>query len=181
MRALVAYETGHGSTAEVAEAIAEVLRGKGAEVDVMRCRKVKEVASYDAVVVGSPIWVTKWLKPASRFLRRNEEFLSERPTAIFCTSGAAAEEKGKTEVMDSLVPKIRANAPSVQPVAIGNFAGVFSFPKYSFVIRAAIRAIAKAHGAPTKGIVDYRDWDEIRTWAAEVYDAFAERLGAQAP
>lgn len=38
MKVLVAYETAHKSTAEVAEAIATTLREGGDEADVARCR-----------------------------------------------------------------------------------------------------------------------------------------------
>jgi len=177
MKILVAYETGHGTTAEIAEAIGEVMREAGAEVDVVRCRKVEDASGYDAFVVGSPIWAFKWLKPATAFLKKNAELLCQRPTAIFLTSGAAAEEKGKRMAMDKWVPKILSAVPDLEPVAIGNFAGVYSFPKYNIAMRAVMMAICKSQGAPTSGTVDYRDWDEIKGWAAEVHEAFGERLG----
>ena len=81
MKILVAYETGHGTTAEIAEAIGEVMREAAAEVDVVRCRKVEDVSGYDAFVVGSPIWGFKWLKPATVFLKKNGELLCQRPTS----------------------------------------------------------------------------------------------------
>ncbi len=177
MRVLVAYETGHGSTAEIAQTIGEVLEQAGLEVVVERCRQVADVSGYDAFVVGAPVWATKWLKPARAFLRENAHLLCERPTAIFITSGAASDGKGKQMAMRSYVPKVLAVAPGLQPVAMGNFAGVISFPKYSLPMRLMMKALCKAQGMPTSGIVDLRDWDEIRTWAKDVYEAFENAPG----
>ncbi len=54
-RILVAYATRAGSTAEVAEVVAGVLRESGAEieVDVRPVREVRVLAGYDAVVLGT--------------------------------------------------------------------------------------------------------------------------------
>jgi menaquinone-dependent protoporphyrinogen oxidase len=177
MRVLVAYETAHGSTAETAERIAQVLRDRGAEVDVMRCRKVGSLEGYDAFVVGSPIWAGKWLKPARRFVVRHEGTLSSRPTAYFCASGAASREEGRADVERQIFPKLRNYAEGVEPVAIGNFAGVINFPAYGLLLRLVMRAISKSQGAATSGYHDMRDWEQIEAWASEVYDLLAERLG----
>lgn len=180
MRVLVAYETAHGSTAETAERIAQVLRDRGAEIEVMRCRKVESVEGYDAFVVGSPIWAGKWLKPARRFVARHEGTLSSRPTAYFCASGAASREEGRADLERHVVPKLRSYAEGVEPVAIGNFAGVMNFQAYSLPLRLVMKAISKSQGAPTSGYHDLRDWEQIESWASEVYDLLAERLGEAA-
>lgn len=49
---LIAYGTTNGSTAEIAEFVAEVLRGDGLRAEALPARSVSGVASYDAVVVG---------------------------------------------------------------------------------------------------------------------------------
>ncbi len=177
MKILVAYETGHGSTVEIAETIGELMRQAGSEVEVARCRKVEEVSGYDAVVVGAPIWYAKWLAPARRFLKTNADALCQRPTALFITSGAAADEKAKQYAEEEYVTKVRRLVPDLEAVAIGNFAGVYDFPKYSIPLRVMMAAICKTRGFPTSGTHDFRDWDEIKAWAAEVHGDFVRRLG----
>lgn len=173
MKVLVAYETGHGSTKETAERIAETIREAGVEVDVVRCRQADDVSGYDAFVLGTPIWAQKALGPFRKFMRKHAELLAARPVAVFVTSGAASTEKGKADIASGVIPKVLADAPGLQPVSVGNFAGVLNFPAYNLPMRLVMKAISRSQGGPTTGRHDYRDWDEIIAWAKEVADAFA--------
>ena len=60
-RVLVAYASKAGSTAEVAEAIAESLSAKGQVVDVKKIEHVTDLSGYDAVLVGTCIRMGAWL------------------------------------------------------------------------------------------------------------------------
>jgi len=63
---LVAYATRYGSTLEVAEEIARVLRQSGLLVDDLSVREVKSLDGYRAVVVGVPLYIGKFLRDARR-------------------------------------------------------------------------------------------------------------------
>ena len=76
-----------------------------------------------------------------------------------------------------MFPKVRECAPSVEPIAIGNFAGTLNFSAYSLPMRLIMRLIVRKQGGPTSGYHDFRDWDGIRRWAGKVYDLLAQRLG----
>jgi len=52
---LIAYTSRTGSTGEVAETIAQVLRREGVPVDVRRVQEVKDLTPYQAVLIGSAI------------------------------------------------------------------------------------------------------------------------------
>lgn len=52
---LVAYASRAGSTSEVAEVIGQELCSAGAQVDIRPINEVKNIESYQAVVVGSAI------------------------------------------------------------------------------------------------------------------------------
>lgn len=179
MKVFVAYETGHGSTAETAEEIAKVIREAGADVEVQRCRDVKDPNGYDAYIVGSPIWVGKWLGPARAFVKDNASMLADHPTAIFMTSGAAVDEEGRQMVIDRWLPGILSAMSGVEPVAIGNFPGVLNFPEYNIAVRLMMKAICAVSGAPTSGVHDFRDMDEIRQWATETYEIFRGRAESE--
>ena len=49
----------------------------------------------------------------------------------------------------------------VQPVDVGLFAGTMDYSKLSFVLRLVIKAMKVPEG-------DFRNWDAIRDWAANV-------------
>lgn len=82
-RVLVAYATRHGTMAEVAETIAGELRGAGIEVDVQRVEQAADVTWYDAVIVGSALYMARWRGEAVDFLRRHRGALAERPVWLF--------------------------------------------------------------------------------------------------
>lgn len=174
MKVLVAYETAHGSTTATADAIAEVLRERGAEVEVLRCRTVTSVEEYDAFVVGAPVWASNWLRPARRFVRRFQRTLAEHPTAYFHASGAAGDEESREGIARVMDERLRNYAPAVEPVAIGTFGGVIDFDLYNLPIRLIMQFVLARRGHRTYGRHEMRDWERIRGWADEVYDLLAE-------
>ena len=56
MPLLVAYGSKHGSTQEVAEAIAKRLTKKGFEVELRRAAEVADLTPYDGVVLGGALY-----------------------------------------------------------------------------------------------------------------------------
>ena len=126
IRILVAYASGTGSTGEVAEAIAEVLRQGGADVDVRAVQDVQDVASYGAIVLGSSIRVGRWLPGAVEFLEDFRRELSSIPVAYFTTCLTMVEdtEDSRRIVLGYLEP-VLALAPEIKPVGLGLFAGSF--------------------------------------------------------
>jgi menaquinone-dependent protoporphyrinogen IX oxidase len=82
---LVAYTTNSGTTADVAAAVGEVLRKSGAQVDVGRLEEVKDLAPYQAVVVGAPM-IMGWHRAAVKFVRRHQAELARVPVAYFFTA-----------------------------------------------------------------------------------------------
>ena len=57
MKILVAHASKHGSTPEIAAAIARILSSEGADVDLLTARDVTAVDQYDAVIIGSAAYM----------------------------------------------------------------------------------------------------------------------------
>jgi menaquinone-dependent protoporphyrinogen oxidase len=174
MKVLVAYETAHGSTEEIAEAMAEALRECGADVEALRCREIETVGGHDAFIVGAPVWGGNWLKPARAFVKHFEDTLSERPVAYFHTSGAAGEPDQRDEVVRIMNEHLPQYAPSVTPVDVAAFGGVIDYDNYNLALKLVLKAVIGRDGGPTSGRHDMRDWDAIREWAREMYELFGE-------
>jgi menaquinone-dependent protoporphyrinogen IX oxidase len=85
------YATRHGSTREVADAVAEVLRAAFAEVDVREAGAAPPPAGYDAVVVGGPM-IMGWHKEARKYLKRHKDQLGAVPFALFVTAASLTED-----------------------------------------------------------------------------------------
>ena len=90
-RSLLVYATRHGSTREVADAVAEELRATFAEVDVHEARSAPSPAGYDAVVVGGPM-IMGWHKDARSYLKRHRGELGDVPLALFVTAASLTED-----------------------------------------------------------------------------------------
>ena len=80
---LVTYATEHGSTREVAAAIAAALRREGLETDLQAASEVDDLAEYRGVILGSAIYIGRLHSDAVGFLRRHQRALGLLPLAIF--------------------------------------------------------------------------------------------------
>jgi len=90
---LVAHASRYGSSQEVAEAVAATLRLHELEVDSQPMRNVRTLEGYDAVVMGTAIYMFRLHKDARRFLSRHREALTRRPVAIFALGPFHNDEK----------------------------------------------------------------------------------------
>ena len=83
VRVLVDYASMYGSTGGIAENIGQVLCRKGARVDVLQIKNIRETKDYHAIIVGSAIRSSKWLPEALEFVETNIRAFRERPVAYF--------------------------------------------------------------------------------------------------
>ncbi|MCP4610447.1 MAG: hypothetical protein GY845_17200, partial [Planctomycetes bacterium] len=134
---LIAYASESGTTAEVAEAIGEVLCQEGNTVETKWVKNVNDLNNYDAVIIGSAIQYNKWMPEATEFVTANQNILSKLPVAYFftCLALAIQNEKIKKKKAMEYSDKLYALAPQVKPVDVGRFAGVLDYNKLSFLFR----------------------------------------------
>lgn len=83
MPVLVAYASKHGSTQGIAERIAAVLRAGGLEGHLAAAEDAGDPAGYDAFVIGSAVYASGWMAPASQLIRHDRELLAGRPVWLF--------------------------------------------------------------------------------------------------
>ncbi|OPX60397.1 MAG: protoporphyrinogen oxidase [Methanobacterium sp. PtaB.Bin024] len=176
MKGLVVYGTRYGTAAEIAEEIAKVIREEGIEVDLLDVKSVKDsdVSLYDLVVVGSGIKMGKWTKQSLKLLKKNKEALANRKVALFVSCGSANEEKTRPEGQEKYLDEVAQKNLINPPVATGLFGSVYD-PEakhgfmYNFYMRFAKKEMEK-QGIDPNIRHDYRDWDEIRSWARGLAD-----------
>lgn len=114
MKLLVAYGTKHGSTREVAEAIAERLREGEREVELRCAADVEDPTPYDGVVLRGALYFGRWHEDAARFLLRHRRELSELPVAVFGMGPKTAEAEDVAESRAQL-DKALQKASEVEP------------------------------------------------------------------
>lgn len=154
---LVAYSSKHGATAEIAEAIAVELRRAGLQVHCRPAGAVQDLRDYDAVVLGSAVYMKRWRADARRLLHRHARRLGEIPFWIF-SSGPFGEHPDPAWAEP---PGIIGDAERLGARGHVVFGGRLPAEPENFLERAMLR------DTPPES-ADLRDWDEIRAWATGI-------------
>lgn len=156
MRVLVTAASKHGTTSEIATAIAEGLRPAGLTVEVHPPEAITSLDTYDAVVLGSGVYAGRWLEPARSFVDRHEAALRARPTWLFSSGPIGDPPKPEGDPAE-IPPLVERLAPRGHRM----FAGRLERANLGFMERTITRALKAPDG-------DFRDWAAIRAWAESI-------------
>jgi menaquinone-dependent protoporphyrinogen oxidase len=160
-KVLVTAASHHGATEEIAKAIAAGLRERGVDAAARRMGDVSSLDGYDAVVLGSAVYMGRWLSEARRFAQVHATALSSMPVWLFSSGpvGPASHPVPAGEAADIpvLVRLTRAAGHRTFP-------GRLEMKQLHFAERAVARTIHAPEG-------DSRDWEAIDRFAGEIADA----------
>jgi menaquinone-dependent protoporphyrinogen oxidase len=154
MRVLIAYASKHGSTQEIAERIASGLEQNGVTADLRPANGVDELDACDGVVIGSAVYIGRWMKEATEFVERVRPELARSRVWLF-SSGPLGDQPGVDP------PQIAELETSLNVVQHRLFAGAMSKDRLSLVERAMVKGVKAPYG-------DFRDWGAIDWWAAAI-------------
>ncbi len=154
-RTLVAYGSKHGSTKEVATAIAADLRAAGRDVDLLSAgaATVAGPAGYDSVVLGGSLYRGRWHPDACKFVRRHHDAVVELPLAVFALGPRTLEEGAVAESrkqLDAALARLK-----IEPELSKIFGGVIDPAGLHFPFSRIQRS-------------DARDWQAIDAWSEEI-------------
>ncbi len=155
VRVLLGYATRAGSTAEVAEIIAEELRGRGCDVVVSNLSDDPTPEGYDRYVLGSAVQNMTWLPESLTWLKDHGKRVGQ--AALFSVSMTAVDP-AKSE---AALGCNKAAAELVEVTSQAAFAGRYVPDKVNFLKRLLFRVLAKKPG-------DHVDPDAIRAWARQL-------------
>jgi menaquinone-dependent protoporphyrinogen oxidase len=159
VKVLVSAASRHGSTDEVARAIAEILRESGHSAVVAAPETLTLLNGFDAAVVGSAVYYGKWLDTATTFVDRHLEWFDGRPVWLFSVGPLGDPPKPEAEPAEipALVAKTRAREHRL-------FTGRLDMSRLSLGEKIIVKGVRAAEG-------DFRQWDEIRAWARAIAEA----------
>jgi menaquinone-dependent protoporphyrinogen oxidase len=159
MKVLVCAATKYGATGEIADAVADVLAERGLEVTVIPPEQAGAIEQFDAVVLGSAVYMGQWMKPARELVDRSAAALAARPVWLFSSGPVGEPAKPAENPVDvsEILQSTKARDHRV-------FTGRLVRKHLSFPDRAMASAIRAAEG-------DFRNWAEIRAWAAGIASA----------
>jgi menaquinone-dependent protoporphyrinogen oxidase len=144
---LVAYASKLGSTGEIAETIAHVLRDSGHRALAVPARDVTTLDDWDAVILGSAVYAAHWQRDARRFTERFREDLQTRPLWLF--SGGPLDRR-----------LAKADQP-ITPHGAEVTGGLGARGHRTFGGRLARDAEVDPQVLQTHRLGDYRDWQSI--------------------
>ena len=154
-RVLVAYASKMGSNVEIADAIVGVLRESGLDAEAVPARDVKDLAPFDAVVLGSALYAAHWQRDAHRLVSRRKEVLQTKPLWLW-SSGPLDRALAIADLPPAAnVLEIMGDIPFRGHKTFGGRLA----PDSPGVDEQILR---------THQIGDFRDWVAIRAYAAEI-------------
>lgn len=156
MKVLVTAASRHGSTAEIANMIAGILRTSDIEAEVLPPDAVTSVRDYDAVILGSAVYADQWLEPARAFVARHADDLETRPVFLFSSGPLGYPPRRPVEPADAVAIETSTGAMDLQ-VFPGRLSGRD--------LNAWERLVATQMHAPYG---DFRPWDDILDWTREI-------------
>ena len=172
MKILVAVASRHGSTTDIARRLADRLEGLGHTTTLLELGHDRKhgpedaIDEHDAVVIGSAIYESHWLRAARTFVLRNATRLQRMPVFLFSSGPIGDSERVSIDTvkMDELVHAVDAVEHRV-------FSGRLDRSELGRLERWIVDVVRASDG-------DFRDWDGIDTWAAAVDAALRQRSSA---
>ena len=170
MKVLVAYASRHGATAGIAERIAARLSSHSIDAEAHEVSAVPGVAGYDAFIVGSAAYMYRWLKDATRFVKRNRGLLASSPTWLFSSGPVGTDlvdDKGR-DIFEAMRPKEFGEFENtLSPQGTKVFFGAWDPDAEPLGLAERFMNLMPAakDSMPTG---DFRDWDAIDAWADEI-------------
>lgn len=167
MKILVTTASKHGATAEIGDAIAGKLREHDHEVEVHEPGDVTSLEGYDAVILGSAIYAGRWMDSARRFSERHHHALRRLPVWLFSSGPIGDPLEPAEEPADGqrLLGELGAREHRTFP-------GRVNSSDLGWVERTITKMVKASDG-------DFRDFDAIRVWAADVADQLSAATAAR--
>lgn len=160
-RVLIAYASKYGSTRGVAERIATRLSEHGSLPEILEADETIDVGSYDAVVLGSPVYYGSWLPKAVELVRSNATELARRPVWLF-SLGAFGDRHPVLGPLIRREPReISSFRRAIHPRGYRVFAGVMEPERWILFVRWIYRGLGGRWG-------DNRGWADIDAWAEDI-------------
>lgn len=171
MKVLVTAASRHGSTAEIAEAIGDVLKSRGFEVTVAFPEDVAALSEFEAVVLGSAVYLGHWLEPAIQFASRIGAELAGRPVWLFSSGPVGDPSKKFAQQMDVDPVDLQAVQKATGAREHKRFFGKLDRHDLGGLQRVGLSLFRGLQG-------DFRDWKAVREWAGSIADQLAEATAA---
>lgn len=156
---LIAVASKHGSTAEIADRLQRrLLRDLSADlwrVDVEDCNDITSIEGYDVVVLGSAVYLGRWLRSATHLLLAAT---TSPPQGLWLFSSGPI---GADALSSEVLPILQHANPSLKVVEHVMFAGALdteNLKRWEKGVTSLLRI----------EVGDFRNWKDIDDWASRI-------------
>ena len=160
MRVYVITASKYGSTSEIGAAIGHRLRERGHDAIAIDAEDGGRLDDESAIVLGSPIYMGKWLKPARKVMDALANEPAGRLIFTFTVGPVGEPPKPADAKPDEAVQRFCAE----RAISDRMFTGKLDRSKLGRLERLAVNAVKAPDG-------DYRNWPAIDAWTDEISDA----------
>jgi menaquinone-dependent protoporphyrinogen oxidase len=163
---IVSSKTGH--TAKIANGMAAIMRKNGVEADVFNLNycyepKAAELKSYDAVLIGAPVYLGEFPQVLLNWTWKNYAELQGVLTGLFTVGFNAADPRSKARAGDDRLLRKFIQLTGFSPMFVASFAGVLAYEHYSYFKKCVMQGMAALAGCPTDTNKDHEltNWDHV--------------------
>ena len=172
-RVIIVFGTTEGHTSQIADRMAQVIRGEGHEVELRDSKEVRKQAlsgEFDGIIVGGSVHAGAHQSSVVEFAKRNRELLERIPSAFFSVSLTAAQpdEEAAAETQTMLDKFFRETGWQAQRVE--TIAGALVYSQYNIFMRHMMKLIQKQQGRTeldTSRDYDFTDWGAVERFARD--------------
>ena len=162
MRVLIGYASRFGSTRDIANRIANVVRtADGSNVDVRPVDEISDFDPYDAVVFGSGVYDGSWTAEATELMRRHAAILARKPLWLFSVGSFGDRHPIVGGLIKKEPKEISEFEHMLHPRDYRVFAGVIDLDHWPAWGRLLFKALGGHAG-------DNRQRPDIDAWAEEI-------------
>ena len=153
-RILVAYASKHGATEELARSIGTTIGEQGFAVDVRPVGEIDDLERYDALVLGSAVYMGAWLESARKLVDERRDAIRARPTWLFSSGPIGGEDTVGSIDVTELVATTNARDHHL-------FGGRLDRSTLTPGERFLARLLRADDG-------DFREWDAAVAWGTAI-------------
>ena len=150
---LIVTDSRHGATREIGDSVQAVLVAAGIRVDHFAAADVKSFGGYDAVILGSAVYLGHWLPELRRLVEENAPSLTLVPVWLFESGPLGDQPAAPSDDLTALERQLSASSRVFQ--------GRLDRASLGRGERILTRLVHAPYG-------DFRSVDEIRAWASSI-------------
>ncbi|NLJ82256.1 MAG: flavodoxin [Bacteroidales bacterium] len=140
MKTAIIFSSKHGTTAKVAEMLAEQLKLDEIKLFNLQHKNEVNLQEFEAVILGTAIYAGRPMKKTKRFIRRNLKTLKTKKIGLFICGMDPGKEK-QAEEMRASFPDVLLNHATTKYY----LGGEFIFEDLSFFERFIVKKVSKVN------------------------------------